>query len=119
MLNSVRYGGFFDVIRNVHWLHALVAPTIIVWLGPRMISDRKSTAYDTDMVEPLRASGRFTLKADVIDDTSSSVTNHAGCAKVWNGNAAARRNAPMAMMAATYTWAALGSCLIAPRGSRR
>ena len=24
MLNSVRYSGFFVVIRNVHWLHALV-----------------------------------------------------------------------------------------------
>jgi hypothetical protein len=30
MLKSVRYGGFLVVIRNVHWLHALRAPTIIV-----------------------------------------------------------------------------------------
>ena len=76
MLNSVRYGGFFVVIRNVHWLHALIAPTIIVCAGPSRMSERKSTAYETDIVETLRASGRFTLKADVIDESSSSVTNH-------------------------------------------
>ena len=81
MLNIVRYNVFFVVIRNVHWLHALVAPTIIVWLGPRMMSERKSTAYDTDMVDPLRASGRFTLKAEVIEDTRSRATNHAACGK--------------------------------------
>ncbi len=44
MLNSVRYGGFFVVIRNVHWLQALIAPTIIVCAGPRRMSERKSTA---------------------------------------------------------------------------
>src|SRR5258706_15590938 len=90
MLNSVRYSVFFVVIRNVHWLHALVAPTIIVWLGPSTISDRKSTAYDTDIVDPLRANGRFTLKADVIDDSSSSATNHAGCGKLCSGKKTAR-----------------------------
>jgi hypothetical protein len=31
------------------------------------------------MVDPLRASGRFTLKADVIDESSRSVKNHSGC----------------------------------------
>ena len=85
MLNSVRYGGFFVVIRNVHWLHALIAPTIIVCAGPSRMSDRKSTAYETDIVEPLRASGRFTLKADVIDESSSSVTNQSGCWKRSSG----------------------------------
>ncbi len=44
MLKNVRYGGFFVVIRNVHWLHALSAPTIIVWAGPSRMSERKSTA---------------------------------------------------------------------------
>ena len=44
MLNSVRYGGFLIVIRNVHWLHALIAPTIIVCAGPSRMSERKSTA---------------------------------------------------------------------------
>ena len=93
MLNSVRYSVFFVVIRNVHWLHALVAPTIIVWLGPSMMSDRKSTAYETDIVDPLRASGRFTLNAEVIDDTSSSATNHAGCGKLCSGKKTASRRA--------------------------
>ena len=49
MLNSVRCGGFFVVIRNVHWLHALIAPTIIVCAGPSRMSERKSTAYETDI----------------------------------------------------------------------
>ena len=44
MLNNVRYGGFFVVIRNVHWLQALTAPTIIVCAGPSRMSERKSTA---------------------------------------------------------------------------
>ena len=39
MLKSVRYGGFFVVMRNVHWLHALIAATIIVCAGPSTISD--------------------------------------------------------------------------------
>src|SRR3954467_7903920 len=99
MLKSVRYIGCFDVIRNVHWLHALVAPTIIVWLGPTMMSDRKSTAYDTDIVDPLRASGRFTLKADVIDDTRRRATNHPGCGND-SGKNTARRTAPIATTAA-------------------
>jgi hypothetical protein len=44
MLNIVRYGGFLIVIRNVHWVHALIAPTIIVCPGPSRMSERKSTA---------------------------------------------------------------------------
>ena len=44
MLNSVRCGGFLCVIRNVHWLQALIAPTIIVCAGPSRMSERKSTA---------------------------------------------------------------------------
>ncbi len=30
MLNNVRYGAERDCVRNVHWLHALAAATIIV-----------------------------------------------------------------------------------------
>ena len=30
MLKSVRYGAERDCVRNVHWLHALAAATIIV-----------------------------------------------------------------------------------------
>ena len=101
MLKSVRYGGFFVVIRNVHWLHALIAPTIIVCAGPSRMSERKSTAYETDIVEPLRASGRFTLNADVIDESSSSVTNQIGCWNRSSGKNAARSTAPPAMTAPT------------------
>ena len=71
MLKSVRYMGFRSLMRNVHWLHALAAATIIVSFGPSSSSDAKSTAYDTDIVEPLRASGRLTLKTEVTDDSGA------------------------------------------------
>ena len=58
-------------IRNVHWLHALATATSIVSFGPSSISAAKSTAYDTDIVEPLLASGRLTLKADVTAESMS------------------------------------------------
>ena len=51
MLKSVRYGGLRSLMRNVHWLHALAAATIIVSFGPSSSSDAKSTAYETDIVE--------------------------------------------------------------------
>src|SRR5688572_8251082 len=101
MLKSVRYGGFFVVIRNVHWLHALIAPTIIVCAGPSRMSERKSTAYETDIEETLRESGRVTLKADVADDSARSVTNHTGCWNRSSGNKATRSTAPPAMTAPT------------------
>src|SRR5260221_196667 len=101
MLNSVRYSVFFVVIRNVHWLHALMAPTIIVWLGPSTMSDRKSTAYETDIVDPLRASGRFTLNAEVIEDSRSRATNQPGCGNFGSENWPANRPPPMATTAAT------------------
>jgi hypothetical protein len=63
--------------------------------------ERKSTAYDTDIVDPLRARGRFTLNADVIDESSSSATNHSGCWKRSRGKNAARSTAPKAMTALT------------------
>src|SRR5258706_70202 len=95
MLNSVRYSVFFVVIRNVHWLHALMAPTIIVWLGPSTMSDRKSTAYETDIVDPLRASGRFTLNAEVTDDPTSRATNSVGLGRLCSGKNTASRPPPM------------------------
>ena len=55
---------------SVDWLHPLAAPTIIVACGPRRMSDAMSTTYDTDMFEPL-AIGKWTLKADVSDDSST------------------------------------------------
>jgi hypothetical protein len=72
MLKSVRCVGFFSSIRNVHWLNALAAATSIVSLGPRSSSDAKSTAYDTDIVEERRESGRFTLNIEVMQEINSS-----------------------------------------------
>jgi hypothetical protein len=52
----------------VHWLHALVAATHIVAFSPSSSSDAKSTAYDTDIVDPLVESGRFTFRADAMEE---------------------------------------------------
>ena len=101
MLKSFRYNAFFTVVRNVHWLHALMAPTIIVCAGPSRINDRKSTAYETDIVDPLRDSGRFTLRAEVIEERSSSVANHVGCGSGSTGKKRTSRNTPLAMTAPT------------------
>ncbi len=97
MLNSLRYSWFLVDVRNVHCAHALIAPTIIVCAGPSRMRERKSTAYETDMVEPLRARGRFTLNAEVIDESNRSVTNHAGCWNCATGKRTARSTAPPAM----------------------
>ena len=78
MLNSVRWIGLRSLIRNVHWLKALAAATSIVSFGPSSSSDAKSTAYETDIVDDRRASGRFTLKTDVIDESRSSARNRTG-----------------------------------------
>ena len=101
MLKSFRCNAFFSVVRNVHWLHALIAPTIIVCAGPSRINDRKSTAYETDMVDPLRDSGRFTLSAEVTEESSSSVANHVGCCNGSTGKKRTSRNTPIAITAPT------------------
>ena len=94
MLKSVRYAGLRSLMRNVHWLQALTAATIIVSFGPSSSSDAKSTAYDTDIVEPLRASGRVTLKTEVTDDSASSSRKSHGDSKVFSGKNATSRPAP-------------------------
>src|ERR687890_2131701 len=94
ILNSVRYAGFLSLMRNVHWLHALAAATIIVSLGPSSRSDAKSTAYDTDIVDPLRASGRLTLKTEVTDESVSSRRNNHGEANVLIGKNVTRSPVP-------------------------
>ena len=71
--------GLRSLIRNVHWLNALTAATIIVSFGPSRSRDAKSTAYETDIVDPLRASGSVTLKTDVTDDSTSSSRNMPRC----------------------------------------
>src|SRR5690349_18894259 len=97
MLKSVRYAGLRSLIRKEHWLHALAAATIIVSFAPSSSSDAKSTAYDTDIVEPLRASGRFTLKTEVIDESSNSSRNSDGERNEFNGKNATSSTAPTAM----------------------
>ena len=80
MLNKVRYGAERDCVRKVHWLHALAAATIIVWSAPSSSSAAKSTAYDTDIVDPLDASGRLTLSAEASDEQASRNANRTGLA---------------------------------------
>src|SRR5262249_50521960 len=80
MLNSVRNGAVFVVVRMVHWLQALTAATIIVSLAPSSRSDAKSTAYDTDIVDPLVASGSLTFSAEASDEQHSRITNRRGFA---------------------------------------
>src|SRR5437764_7041004 len=101
MLNSVRWIGLRSLIRNVHWLNALTAATTIVSLGPSSSSDAKSTAYETDIVEDRRASGRFTLNTEVIDDRSSSAKNSTGLPKKFTGKNATNRPAPTPMIVQT------------------
>src|SRR4029077_13283928 len=102
MLNRVRWIGLRSLIRNVHWLNALAAATIIVSFGPSSSSDAKSTAYDTDIVEERRASGRLTLKTEVIDDSSSRPMNsHTLLPTNWVGKNATSMAAPTPMIAQT------------------
>src|SRR5688572_31316920 len=101
MLKSVRWTGLRSLIRNVHWLHALTAATTIVSSGPSSSSDAKSTAYETDIVDPLRAIGRLTLKTDVIDESASSSRNSHGDRSVSTGKKTTSSPAPSAMTAPT------------------
>ena len=57
-LNSVRCSGLRSLLLKWHWLNALPAATSMVSCGPSSSSDAKSTAYDTDIVDPLVVSGR-------------------------------------------------------------
>ena len=100
-------------MRNEHWLHALTAATTIVSFGPRSRSDAKSTAYDTDIVEPLRASGRLTLKTEVTDDRVSRSRKSQGSAKVRKGKNTASSPRPTAMTAKTNRRAPIGNAFIA------
>src|SRR5215471_16531622 len=86
MLNSVRKGAVLCAVRMVHWLHALAAATIIVSLAPSSSSAEKSTAYDTDIVEPLVASGSLTLRAEASDEQPSRMRNSSGFAMACGAN---------------------------------
>src|SRR5579872_3781425 len=111
MLKSVRYGADRAFVRNVHWLQALAAATSIVSFAPRRSSAAKSTAYDTDIVEPLAASGRLTFSADASDEKPSSTAKSTGCAMVCGPNTAIT-TAPAASTAPTYSCAAIGRSFI-------
>ena len=52
--------------------------TSIVSCGPSSSSDAKSTAYDTDIVEPPVVSGRCTLSAAVAVESSIRAMNRNG-----------------------------------------
>ena len=73
--------------------------TIMVSLGPISISAAKSTAYDTDIVEPLLASGRLTLKAEVMADVRRRAEKRSGLAKVEFGPSNTTSRAPIATVA--------------------
>src|SRR6266850_7572200 len=82
MLKSVRCGLERTCVRKVHCAQALTAATSIVSSAPRSSSAAKSTAYDTDIVEPLVARGRLTLRAEASDEQRSSVAKTSGFAMV-------------------------------------
>src|SRR5882762_9249215 len=83
MLKKVRWSADRACVRNVHCAHALAAATIMVSFAPSRSSAAKSTAYDTDIVEPLVASGRLTFNADASDEHPRSAANSTGFAIVW------------------------------------
>src|SRR6476659_375350 len=100
MLNSVRYGVERTCVRNVHCAHVLTAATSIVSFAPSNSSAAKSTAYDTDIVELLLASGSVTLRADARDEQRSSARKTTGLAMVCGANSAST-TAPAARTAPT------------------
>ena len=85
-----------------HWLNALPAATSIVLCGPSRRSDAKSTAYDTDRVDPLVVSGRYTLSDDDIARTLERLGALAGTGRVADAAARAFR-ARVARLEAEYS----------------
>ncbi len=104
--------GFRSLIRNVHWLQALTAATIIVSPGPSSSNEAKSTAYETDIVDPLRASGSVTLNTDVTDDSVRSSRNSQMDESTFVGKRNKTSPTPAAMTAVTNTCAGYGSWFI-------
>src|ERR1700754_3626620 len=115
MLNSVRYGADLVCVRNVHWLKALAAATSIVSSAPSSSSAAKSTAYDTDIVEPLLASGRLTLKAEASDDRTRSAAKSPGLTIARGANPTST-TAPAVRTEPTKGRAGRGRSFITPAG---
>src|SRR4029077_17234029 len=120
MLKSVRYVGFGFCEFHVDWLQPLARPTIIVACGPRRMSDAMSTTYDTAMFEPL-AIGKWTLKADVSDDSSTKKSRGSTGAMVARGTNTPNVTAPRTMTPTMYQRARGGSsrskaCQVYTRG---
>src|SRR4030095_3472818 len=78
MLKSVRCSGDLTCVRKVHCAQALVSATHIVASAPRSSREAKSTAYDTDIVDPLGVTGTLTLKADASDEKKSNARKSVG-----------------------------------------
>jgi hypothetical protein len=97
----------------VHWLQALALATSIVSSAPRSRSAAKSTAYDTDIDDPLVVSGRLTLRADAREEKRRSATKSAG-SPIWRGANTTRIVNPVATTAPTYIRAAIGRSFIHP-----
>ena len=91
-----------------HCENALDAATSIVSCGPSSSSDAKSTAYDTDIVEPLLASGRLTLNAEVIADVRRRSAKSGRSLNSECGPSHTTRRAPIAIVAPTYKRAGNG-----------
>jgi hypothetical protein len=104
------------LIRKLHWQKALTAATTIVSSAPSSSSDAKSTAYETDIVDPLRASGSVTLKTEVSDDRMSNARKVFGSA-VWSGRFQASSAVPTAITRLTNTRAPMGSAVIGRLGT--
>src|SRR5262245_21094394 len=98
MLNNVRCGEDRTCVRNVHCAQVLTAATSIVSFAPSNSSAAKSTAYDTDIVELLLASGSVTLSAEARDEQTISVANTSGLAMLC-GAYSASTSAPAARTA--------------------
>jgi hypothetical protein len=70
-------------------------------LGPSSSSEAKSTAYDTDIVEPPRTIGRLTLKTEVTDDSVRSSRKSHGVRSVSTGKHSTTSAAPSAIIPPT------------------
>src|SRR5437763_5313561 len=111
MLKAVRNGALRARVLKVHWLQALVPATSMVSFAPSNSNAAKSTAYETDMVDPPEASGRLTFSADASEEQSSRPMKMPGWLIEW-GKKMAMTAAPATMTPATYRRAASGSSLI-------